>query len=134
MHGVNVKHMVLRRIVNTAIVGGIVGTGMSNHMAQENWRTKDMISERDGMGLPFFRQRLATDWPMTLQDIDRWDAMDRNHRHGQGAIGGALGAVAGAAVGLATRRDARDSPHRDAPERMAYVDPNDPHTLHLPDR
>ena len=125
--------MVLRRIVNSAIVGGVLGASLSNHMAQENWRTKDMISERDGMGLPFFRQRLATDWPMTLQDIDRWDAMGRNHRHEQGAMGGALGAVAGAAAaGLATRRDAprRESP-REAPERVAYYDPNDRHTLHL---
>ena len=125
--------MVLRRIVNSAIVGGVMGAALSNHTAQEHWRTKDMISERDVMGLPFFRQRLATDWPMTLQDIDRWDAMGRNHRHQQGAIGGALGAVAGAAaVGLATRREARrESPRRDAPEWVAYVDPNDPHTLHL---
>ena len=102
--------MVLRRIVNSAVVGGVLGASLSNHMAQEHWRTKDMMSERDGMGLPFFRQRLATDWPMTLQDLDRWDAMGRNHRRSQGAVGGALGAVAGAAIGLA-RRDP-------APERM----------------
>ena len=124
--------MVLRRIVNSAIVGGVLGASLSNHTATENWRTKDMISERDGMGLPFFRQRLATDWSMTLQDIDRWDAMGRNHRHEQGAMGGALGAVAGAAAaGLATRRDPTPPPRREAPERVAYVDPNDPHTLHL---
>jgi hypothetical protein len=123
--------MVLRRIVNGTIVGGMLGAAMSNHMAQEHWRTKHMVSERNAMGLPFFRERLATDWPMTQQDLDRWDAMGRNHRHGQGAIGGALGAVAGAAAaGLATRSD---SPRR-SPERMAYVDPNDPHTLHVPDR
>ena len=121
--------MVLRRIYNSMVAGGVLGASLSGHLAEEHWRTKDMISERDAMGLPFFRQRLATDWPMTQQDIDRWDAMGRNHRHGQAAVGGALGAVAGAAVGLATRREPTPPPR---PQRVAYYDPNDPQTLHIP--
>ena len=85
--------MVLRRIVNSTIVGGILGASLSNHMAQEHWRTKDMMSERDAMGLPYFRQRLATDWPMTQQDIDRWDAMGRNYVKNETVKGGAMGAL-----------------------------------------
>ena len=72
--------MVLRRIANGTIAGGMLGMTLSGHLAGQHWRTQDMYSVRDDMGLPFFRQRLATDWPMTLQDLDRWDAMGRNHR------------------------------------------------------
>jgi hypothetical protein len=77
------------------------------------------------------RRRLATDWPMTLQDLDRWDAMGRNHRREHGTMGGALGAAAGAVAGAALgRRRPDESPERE--ERVGYYDPNDPHTLHVP--
>ena len=122
--------MVLRRIVNSTTVGCVLGASLSNHLAEEHLHIKSMMTERDAMGLPYFRERLATDWPMTQQDIDRWDAMGRNHRHGQAAVGGALGAVAGAAVGLATRRE----PTPPRPQRVACFDPNGPQTLHLPGR
>ncbi len=60
--------MVLRRIVNGTIAGGMLGAALSSHLAEQHWRTQDMYSVRDDMGLPVFRRRLATDWPMTLQD------------------------------------------------------------------
>ena len=122
--------MVLRRLVNGTIAGGMLGAALSSHLAEQHWRTRDMYSERDDMGLPFFRQRLATDWPMTLQDLDRWDAMGRNHRREHGTMGGALGAAAGAVAGAALGRRP-ESPERER-ERVAYYDPNDPQTLHVP--
>ena len=52
--------MVLRRIVNSAIVGGMLGTALSSHMAQEHWRTKDMYSERDDRAVAGAAVDLAT--------------------------------------------------------------------------
>ena len=87
-----------------------------------------MYSERDAMGLPFFRQRLLTDMDMTADDMDRWDSMGRVRTKEQGFVGGALGAVAGAAAGYASRRDPTPPP-----EKHAYVDADDPQTLFIPE-
>ena len=79
--------MVLRRIVNSTIAGGMLGAALSSHLAQEHWRTKDMYSERNALGVPYFRQRLVTDMDMTAKDMDQWDAMGRNFTREQGAVG-----------------------------------------------
>ncbi len=124
--------MVLRRLVNSAVVGGLAGYNLSSHVARNEWRQRDIYDDphfhrrmNGAWGQPqqswyhFYGAPSVGDWPLTLQDFDLWDAMGRNHTRSRGVMGGALGAAAGAAVGLATRR--RPSPPRrtPSPERFA---------------
>ena len=144
MPGFDVSHkeMVLRRIVNGAMLGGWAAYGLSSHVARQEWRQKMMDdphfhqSINGDWGQPqqswwnLYGAPSVGDWPLTLQDMDKWDAMGRNYTHSQGAMGAALGAVTGAAVGLATRqREPSPQPMpraghwqtRDGAGRDAYV-------------
>ena len=114
----------LRRAFNYGLVGGVLGYNVSNHFAGEHWHAQDMYAVKDQMGLPIFRRRLEQDWPMSAEDMDRWASMGRNYSRGYGMYGAGAGIAAG--VAAATRQ------RTPSPERIAYYDPKDPQTLHIP--
>ncbi len=117
--------MVLRRIYAGAMIGGWGAYGIGSHVARQEWRQRRMDDDvrfprriNGDWGQPqpswwnLYGAPSVGDWPLTLQDMDRWDAMGRNYTHSQAVVGGAPGAVAGAGVALATRRDPSPPPER----------------------
>ncbi len=78
----------------------------NKYLPQQEWNNKNLLDERDALGLPYFRRRLDSDWPMramTQLDMERWDAMGRNFSNEHMATGAGIGAAIAAAGTLAAR-------------------------------
>ena len=56
------------------VIGGAIGSLQEAYEAHNKWSNKKMLEE-NAWGHPHFRQRLEQDWPVTQQDIGRWNAM-----------------------------------------------------------
>ncbi len=108
----------------------MTGAAIGKYDATNRWNKKDMYTERDAMGHPFFHRRIAEvhdgldySTPFTIFDGERWDAMGRNYSSGYGAEGALQGALLGAA-GTMIARDKRFRGPEPAPPR---IPPRMPH-------